>query len=310
MDTDLLGEIASYAHVEPLPWAELEAQGHGLMESDEYVALIGAKLNAVAAIWTATGITYDDTVATSSDAAATAWRSLVTEFEKFGDTYVAALKRGEIDVSWSVALAMGDAALRTMLVSVFRATDDAFYFFGQGYQRQGVAEGAYSLADAKAYASDTYGLLNAVLLVDSLGLFDSLKKKAATKGLGVLIPAWGEVVIRLVGIAAMAALVWYGIGEFSGSRERIHWHDTHCLDDHGHAIDPPPPGCAEYGKHIADAAGTAGDFAAILKGLGESIKAVGSGLAWAIGIGAVAYIAGVYILPQLLTTPRGRRLTA
>ena len=294
-DVELLKELAGYAGVAGLPWADLDAQGKGFLESEEYVRLLTFKRMEFDQLRQTLIITNDEYgPATSAEVAAVAWDSLHRELTRFGETYVDGLMRGETSVAENLAVTVRTSVLRTLIVIINAVTTDADAFHASGMAFTAVASGALPLELAKRDASDTYALWNAALLLDKWDMLDALKVEGATQGLG----QWQRALvssITLLGVIAVLAYASYKVWEFSvRTLERVHWAKVSCYDDAGKPLAPQPPGCDLYFQNLGAGAAPSSGFADFLDQLG---KKIGTGLAWALGIGVLVYVTGVYVLP-------------
>ncbi len=292
---DLLVEIAGYADIPPLPWAELRAGGNSLMQSDAYLSLLRQKHVAFTGVVATLDIPkeeWEDTIAVDLT---DAWSDAYDRVSRFAGEYAAASRLGTAAVATKFALQLWEETLVRLIVLVDEVCIRNLEAHEQGLPRIAVAEGLMSEAEAEASASRTYQLWEAVITIDAAGYLAPLKRRAVpASGLGAALPPVAIVTIVVVVIAAIVLIILYGRQQ---AIEDEHW-KTVCVDKAGNPRVPLPKGCAD----ALGGGGIVADLARLFEGLGKATggESIGKGIAVAVVAAALLYVGGVYVLPALM----------
>lgn len=305
--SDVLETMASYAHPPAFPWADLEAQGKGLIQSDAYLAVLEAKFNQYFQVVWRLDIPELQLGGLSSSEARAAYEDLSNRLASRAGVFIDAISRGSPTVALDEALKVPSDLLAAVLVALSAVAYSDYQGHDSGAWRWMVTHGRTSVEEAKSSAEDIYRLWDAVIQLDNAGLLESLKKpefKKPTSGLGaVQIPIGIAIVIAVAVVVVIAILSWV-IVTLKVESNRVEMIEKSCFDpDTGKPLSPAPPHCAKYWNNIAeDPNAHLNTFLAPLnkfsEQMGEAVKKLFTIAGW----GVLLYVGGVYVLPAVLET--------
>lgn len=288
---DLL-EIAEYAEVTPIGWAQLNAAGQTLVESDAYIHLLDAKYEHYYAVMRQLDIP-ELTFRMQPGAAQEAYEAVAAEIEARGDAILAALRAGQPTVAANLAVRMPKDALRRFLVAVNTICFASYVGHQTGVWRDAVLTGRMSLSDAEANADDTYRMWDAVLQLNRQGILETYKKPEFRGGLGGAPPML--VIVLVIGVVLVVALIAFLIvflKQVSFQQQVI---EDSCFDKGptGRLVlkKPLPPHCDAYLKGITKDPNSGLNL--FLKPFEQASKAAATVLSFAVVLGG-AYLAATY----------------
>lgn len=307
---DALATVAAYAVTVRFPWAELDAQGKGFPQTDDYQAVMQAGFDKFFQVVYSLDIPELDFGIVRSEDALGAWEDLRDAIAARAGEIVDALAKGQGSLALEQAVLLPVEAVKRLIVLASAVAWTSYSGHESGAWRWAFEHGQVKESDVRDSAAAAYAIWGAVVDLDQAGVLEGLKKpafkKQPTSGLGnpiVAVIIAGAVVgaaIALAMVASLAVVAWLLVTlRVEAHRQKLI--EETCLDANGKLLDPAPPHCAEYFKNLAkDPNGhlTAmlDPFAKIGEGLSEGLKTF---MMYA-GIGVLLWVGAKWVLPAVL----------
>jgi hypothetical protein len=296
---DLVVELASYADIEGIDWATLNAQGQGILESDHYQRVLEARWEAFYAVAETLAITDAEWEETTAEQARDAWKEVYDEISAKAGVMLDAITSGELLVAYDHAATLWSGSLKKLVIATSHVSHYNLTAHEDGTMYWAIETGAMTVAEVEEEASACARLWDCVVKLDEWGALSSLKKPehGGPAGVGAIqIPA-AAIVIAAVGIAAVIASVVVFAMYLSDRNSRI---DKFCFDENGELAADRPAWCDEPGQGQPD------PLAIFLKPFTEAGKRLATGLTIVAGIAVTIWL-GSMVAPKLLEASAKRR---
>lgn len=296
---DVLKGIAAYAILPKFPWASLESQGKGLLQSDAYVDILDAKFAEYFQVIWRLDIPELQFGGVSADQARGAYEDLADAIAGRASAIYDAISKGNPLLAADQAVEVPADIMRRMLVLTNAVAYADFTAHDTGAYRWAVENGRVTLSDAKDSVESIYRLWDGVVQLEKAGVLNTLKKPEfkATSGLGAL-PALAWVAIVLVAIAAIAIVAW-SLVTLKVESNRLAIMEKTCFDEKtGKLLEPPPPHCGKWLDKLAEDPNS--HLRTFIQPLTDAMTAAIHSFAVIAGIGVLFWIGTRYVLPAIL----------
>lgn len=270
-----------FQKVAPLPWAELNARGQGLVASNEYLNLLTTRWAQFLTVVGRYNLQLDNDALTSGIAA------LGEALNEHARVFLEADLRGMAEVARKDAFMVPGPLLRALLAAAYTQSDLSYFTHLSGTWRDGVTAGALDLATAQEDASRLYQIMGAILFLEDAGLLSAAGEQVPVpppppvQGLGA--PPVPVLVAGVVVLVVLMGALCFIFLQVYAAQERMAILQKCCHDKEGNPREAPSAWCKTFCEGMAKRADPAHDpFAVFLK---ETAKGIGSGLKWALAIG-------------------------
>jgi hypothetical protein len=297
---DTLAAIAAYAKLAKFPWAELEAQGKGLLQSDAYIGVLEERFNQYFQVIWRLDIPELRFGGVSADQARGAVEDLKAAIAARSGKIFDAIASGNPLLAIGDAVSIPADVLRMAIVINNAVTWADFSGHDSGAWAWAVVHGRASLEEAKASAQDCYRLWTVIIDLDKAGVLEPLKRpefKKPTAGLGAAPIAAGALVAIVVAVVLVVAIIAWLVVTLTVEAHRVQMIEQTCFDEHGKLLSPAPDHCKKYLDNIAQDPNA--HLTAMFKPLTDALSSAVKGFFGVVGVGVLLYIGAVYVLPAV-----------
>lgn len=286
-----LEELASFADVEGLDWAHLNAVGAGIMGDGGYLDELERRWDKFYAVAETLAITDAEWEETSAKEASDAWKEVRDHIKAKAGKMLDALSSGELTVAWEQAATIYSGSLKKLVIATSAVSHRNLTAHEDGTLVFAIQTGQTTVDAAQTDADHVAMLWSGLVKLDQWNALSELKKKQyAGVGAGEAAEAAAgaaarglPIVIAAIGIAAVIAAIIVFLAYLSHRNELI---DKYCFDKSGNTRPDAPYWCQQVGEQL-----TTDPLAVFLQPLEKTGQRLATGVTLAVGVALVVWVA-------------------
>ncbi len=300
---DAVLELASYANLRGIDWDTLNAQGRGVLQSDDYVFVLDERWKEFYRVAETLDITDSEWEETSATEARDAWSEVLDSMANSAQAMLDALAAGELSVALDSAATIWTGALRKLVIATSAVSHWNLTAHMDGTMVYAIETGQTTVEDVQEEASSVARLWDAIVQLDGMNAFSSFKKPqyGGASGIGQApASAAAQVAARsfpwIVGAVLVAAVICALLVFLSYLSDRNDRIRMFCFDANGNLRKDRPGWCDEPNQGMPD------PLAVFLGPAKEFGRTVGT----YVGIALLIYV-GIYAFPRVVAAVRQAR---